>query len=52
MISVEEARGRILAGLVPTAAEIVPLAAAWGRVSAAPARISPAATCWFRQGSG
>ena len=36
MISVEEARGRILADLAPTAAEIVPLAAAWGRVSAAP----------------
>jgi molybdopterin molybdotransferase len=37
MISVEEARGRILAGLRPTAAEIVPLAAAWGRVAAVPA---------------
>ncbi len=36
MISVDDARGRILAGLAPTAAEIVPLAAAWGRVSAAP----------------
>ena len=36
MISVDEARGRILAGLAPTAAEIVPLAAAWGRVSAGP----------------
>jgi molybdopterin molybdotransferase len=36
MISVEEARARILAGLVPTGAEIVPLAAAWGRVLARP----------------
>jgi molybdopterin molybdotransferase len=36
MISVDEARGRILAGLAPTAAEVVPLAAAWGRVAAAP----------------
>lgn len=38
MISVAEARERILAGLAPTAAEIVPLAAAWGRVSAAPVK--------------
>lgn len=36
MISVDEARARILAGLRPTAAEIVPLAAAWGRVTAQP----------------
>ena len=36
MISVEEARERILAGLQPTAAEIVALADAWGRVTAAP----------------
>lgn len=36
MISVDEARTRILAGLRPTAAEIVPLAAAWGRVTAQP----------------
>lgn len=36
MISVEEARGRILAGLVPTACEMVALAAAWQRVTAAP----------------
>ena len=36
MISVDEARARILAPLRPTAAEIVPLAAAWGRVTAAP----------------
>ncbi len=36
MIPVEEARARILAGLAPTTAEIVPLANAWGRVSAAP----------------
>lgn len=36
MISVEEARARILAGLVPTAAEIVALADAWQRVTAAP----------------
>ena len=35
MIPVEEARTRILAGLAPTAAEIVPLAAGWGRVTAA-----------------
>ena len=35
MISVAEARERILAGLTPTPAEIVPLAAAWRRVSAA-----------------
>ena len=35
MISVEEARARILSGLRPTGAEIVPLAEAWGRVSAA-----------------
>ena len=38
MISVDEARGRILAGMAPTAAEVVPLAAAWGRVCAAPVR--------------
>jgi molybdopterin molybdotransferase len=36
MLSVEEARSRILAGLVPTAAEIVGLAEAWNRVTAAP----------------
>jgi molybdopterin molybdotransferase len=36
MISVEEARERILAGLRPTPAETVALAAAWGRVTAAP----------------
>jgi molybdopterin molybdotransferase len=36
MLSVAEARARILAGLRPTAAEIVPLADAWGRVTAAP----------------
>lgn len=36
MISVEEARGRILAGLVPTATETVSLAQGWGRVLAAP----------------
>jgi molybdopterin molybdotransferase len=36
MISVEEARERILAGLQPVAAEIVALANAWGRVTAAP----------------
>src|SRR5271166_5080445 len=34
MISVEEARERILAGLVPLAAEIVALSEAWGRVAA------------------
>jgi molybdopterin molybdotransferase len=36
MISVDEARARILAGLRPTAAETVGLAAAWGRVAAVP----------------
>ncbi|HEX3346565.1 MAG TPA: gephyrin-like molybdotransferase Glp [Acetobacteraceae bacterium] len=36
MISVEEARGRILAPLRPTPPEVVPLADAWGRVSVAP----------------
>jgi molybdopterin molybdotransferase len=36
MLSVAEARARILAGLRPTAAEIVPLAEAWNRVTAAP----------------
>ncbi len=36
MISVDEARARILAPLAPTAPEIVPLAAAWNRVTAAP----------------
>ena len=35
MISVEEARGRILAGLAPVPAEIVSLADGWGRVLAA-----------------
>jgi molybdopterin molybdotransferase len=36
MISVEEARERILADLHPTPAEIVALASAWGRVTAVP----------------
>jgi molybdopterin molybdotransferase len=36
MIPVEEARARILAGLAATPAEVVALAAAWGRVAAAP----------------
>jgi molybdopterin molybdotransferase len=36
MISVDEARERILAALHPTPAEIVALANAWGRVTAAP----------------
>ena len=36
MISVEEARERILGDLHPTPAEIVALADAWGRVTAAP----------------
>ena len=36
MISVEEACARILTGLKPTPAEIVPLAEAWDRVAAAP----------------
>jgi molybdopterin molybdotransferase len=42
MISVAEARARILAGLAPTAAEIIPLMEGPGRVSAAPliARLS------------
>lgn len=34
MISVEEARAHVLAGLRPTFAEIVPLADSWGRVTA------------------
>jgi len=38
MIPVEEARTRILAGMAATSAEIVPLAAAWARVTAAPVR--------------
>jgi molybdopterin molybdotransferase len=38
MISVAEAQARILSGMRPTGAEIVPLANAWGRVSALPAR--------------
>jgi molybdopterin molybdotransferase len=36
MISVDEARGRVLAQLTPTASEIVALAEAWRRVTAAP----------------
>ncbi|ONG44759.1 molybdopterin molybdenumtransferase MoeA [Pseudoroseomonas deserti] len=36
MIPVEEARARILDVLVPTGAETVPLAEAWGRILAAP----------------
>lgn len=36
MISVEEARDRILRGLRPTPAEVVALAAAWNRVVASP----------------
>src|SRR3984957_20533181 len=36
MISVEEARERILAGLRPTPGEVVALANAWGRITAAP----------------
>ena len=36
MISVDEARDRILAGLTPTPSEIVPLGAAWNRVLAQP----------------
>ena len=36
MISIEDARARILAALRPTPAEIVGLAEAWGRVAAAP----------------
>ncbi|WP_149538102.1 molybdopterin molybdotransferase MoeA [Siccirubricoccus phaeus] len=36
MISVEDARARILASLAPTPAETVPLPAAWGRVLAGP----------------
>lgn len=35
MLSVDEARGRILALVRPTGPEIVPLAEAWGRVTAA-----------------
>jgi molybdopterin molybdotransferase len=42
MLSVEAARARILAALRPTAAEVVALPEAWGRVAAAPvvARVS------------
>lgn len=36
MISVEEARARIVAGLAPLPAEVVALADAWGRVAARP----------------
>lgn len=36
MISVEQARDRILSGLRPTPAEVVALASAWNRVTAAP----------------
>jgi len=36
MLSLEEARARILDALTPTAAETVPLAAGWGRVLAQP----------------
>jgi len=36
LLSVEEARDRILAGLHPTPAEVVALAEAWNRVSAGP----------------
>ncbi len=36
MISVDEARDRILAGLTPTPSEIVPLGAAWNRVLSQP----------------
>lgn len=36
MLSVEEARARILGALSPTPAETVPLASAWGRVLARP----------------
>ena len=38
MIPVEDARARILADLRPVAAEVVALAEAWGRVTAAPIR--------------
>ncbi|MCX8135218.1 MAG: molybdopterin molybdenumtransferase MoeA, partial [Roseococcus sp.] len=38
MIPVAEARARILAGVAPVSAETVPLAAAAGRVLAAPLR--------------
>jgi molybdopterin molybdotransferase len=36
MISIEDARSRILADLQPLPAEVIPLPEAWGRVSAAP----------------
>ncbi len=36
MLSVDEARARVLAGLQPTAVEMVALSEAWGRVAAAP----------------
>ncbi len=43
MISVEEARGRILDGLRPTPVEVVALAEAWNRVAAqnVAARLTP-----------
>ena len=41
MISVEEARERILAALHPTPGEVVALANAWGRVTAAPGDRAP-----------
>ncbi len=37
-LSVDEARDRILAGLRPTSAEVVPVAGAWNRVTAEPVR--------------
>ncbi len=37
-LSVDEARDRILAGLRPTSAEVVPIAGAWNRVTAEPVR--------------
>jgi molybdopterin molybdotransferase len=36
MLSVEEARARLLDGLQPVGEEVVPLAEAWGRITAAP----------------
>jgi len=36
MLSVDEARARVLTGLHPTPAEVVPLAEAWGRIGATP----------------
>ncbi len=61
MISVDEARGRILDALRPTAAEVVALAEAWNRVTAEgvaarlaqpPADVSAMGAVMLRAGDG